>query len=252
MLMDDKCNVTDIQVGYGLGKYLEEIKKKAIRCSGIGQNIFNEPTGETATEIAAQERRKALWSDVRFLGETNPFYSNRSDFREPSTESILRDIGGINMGRGNFVAPENIEKVIIRTKDGREFEGSVKRIEYIPGPYGKAGYSEVTASTLKQTSKDNYGIKEVIFNNPYTIVNWDDGTKTIVCCQDNYEETVKIVNGKEKKVHKHMKSDNFNPEIGFAMAIVKKHLGNMGNYNNIFHKYIPETKATENTEEKAD
>ena len=160
------------------------------------------------------------------------------------------------MGKGNFVAPENIEKVIIKTKDGREFEGSVKRIEYMPGLYGAAGYSDITVSTLKQTSKENYGIKEVIFNNPATIVKWDDGTQTVVYCQDNYEEVVKIVNGKKAKVRKPRKSDGFNPEIGLAMAIVKKHFGNLGNYNNVFHKYIPESREDqnhiENTKEKAE
>ena len=166
MLMNDKCKVTDIQVGAGFGK---------------GKGIFEEPTAETATEIVAQERRKALWYGVRFMGEPNLLSLNRRlDLGEPATENILKDIGGINMGKGNFVAPENIEKVIIKTKDGREFEGSVKRIEYMPGLYGAAGYSDITVSTLKQTSKENYGIKEVIFNNPATIVKWDDGTQTVV------------------------------------------------------------------------
>lgn len=52
-------------------------------------------------------------------------------------------------------------------------------------------------------------IKDVIFNNPATIVFWKDGTKTVVKCQ-----------GKEK----------FDPEKGLAMAIVKKIYGNKGRY----------------------
>lgn len=142
-------------------------------------------------------------------------------------------------GKG-FVAPKEIDKVIIRTKDGREFEGGVTRSEYMPGPLGREGFSELTVCTLKQTATRNYGIKEVIFNNPATIVKWDDGTQTVVYCQDNYTEAVKTVKGKKVKVRKPKKSKNFNPEIGLAMAIVKKHFGNMGNYNNVFRKYIPE------------
>ena len=47
-------------------------------------------------------------------------------------------------------------------------------------------------------------IKKVIFNDPATIVIWNDGTKTVVkCCED----------------------DEFDPEKGLAMAISKKVLG---------------------------
>ena len=58
-------------------------------------------------------------------------------------------------------------------------------------------------------------IKDVIFNNPATIVFWEDGTKTVVKCQ-----------GKEK----------FDPEKGLSMAIVKKVYGNNHDY------YIPVKK----------
>lgn len=61
-------------------------------------------------------------------------------------------------------------------------------------------------------------IKKVVFNDPATIVYWEDGTKSVV------------------------KADNevFDPEKGLAMAIAKKHLGNEGNYFNEFKKWIPE------------
>lgn len=45
-----------------------------------------------------------------------------------------------------------------------------------------------------------YKIKKVIFNNPDTIVYWEDGSKTVVKAQ---------------------KGDEWNPEKGLAMAIVK-------------------------------
>lgn len=54
-------------------------------------------------------------------------------------------------------------------------------------------------------------IKNVIFNDPATIVFWSDGTKTVVKCGDG---------------------DIFDPEKGLAMAIAKKALGNKGNYFN--------------------
>ena len=61
-------------------------------------------------------------------------------------------------------------------------------------------------------------IKNVIFNDPATIVFWDDGTKTVVKCQDG---------------------DEFDPEKGLAMAIVKKSYGNKGNYCNKLKKWLP-------------
>lgn len=63
-------------------------------------------------------------------------------------------------------------------------------------------------------------IKKVIFNNPATIVYWEDRTKTVVKCE------------KEK----------YDPEKGLAMAIAKKALGNQGNYFEVFKKWIGEDK----------
>ena len=61
-------------------------------------------------------------------------------------------------------------------------------------------------------------IKKVIFNDPATIVFWDDGSKTVVKAND----------------------ETFDPEKGLAMAISKKFLGNKGNYYNEFKKWLPE------------
>jgi hypothetical protein len=62
-------------------------------------------------------------------------------------------------------------------------------------------------------------IDRVIFNNPATIVIWADGTKTVVKCQEG---------------------DVYSKETGLALCIAKKALGNKGNFNGIFHKWIPE------------
>lgn len=63
------------------------------------------------------------------------------------------------------------------------------------------------------------GIKDVIFHNPATIILWEDGTKTVVKCGKN---------------------DTYDPEKGMAMAICKKLMGNKGNYNNVFKKWLKE------------
>ena len=63
---------------------------------------------------------------------------------------------------------------------------------------------------------DPMEIKDVIFNNPATIVFWADGTKTVVKCQEG---------------------DEFDPEKGLTMAIVKKVYGNKGSYCNVIKKW---------------
>lgn len=64
-----------------------------------------------------------------------------------------------------------------------------------------------------------FKIKEVIFNDPATIVYWEDGTKTVVKCG---------------------KDDTYNKETGLALCFMKKALNNKGNYNNLFREYIKE------------
>lgn len=68
---------------------------------------------------------------------------------------------------------------------------------------------------LKRTP-NNLKIKDVIFNDPATIVFWEDGTKTVV----------KTQNGEE-----------FDPEKGLAMAISKKALGNKRGYYYTFKHF---------------
>lgn len=72
--------------------------------------------------------------------------------------------------------------------------------------------------------KMNSKIKNVIFNDPATIVFWTDGTKTVVKAQDG---------------------DEFDPEKGLAMAISKKALGNKGNYCNVLKKWLPKEEEKE-------
>ena len=86
--------------------------------------------------------------------------------------------------------------------------------------------AEVSRNTYRNILNSTYGIgslripeiKNVIFNDPATIVFWEDGTKTVVKCQDG---------------------DEFDPEKGLAMAIVKKAYGNKGSYCNKLKKWLP-------------
>ena len=91
---------------------------------------------------------------------------------------------------------------------------------------------EVPRNTYRNILNSTYGIgslripeiKNVIFNDPATIVFWEDGTKTVVKCQDG---------------------DEFDPEKGLAMAIAKKAYGNKGNYCNKMKKWLPKEEPVD-------
>lgn len=80
---------------------------------------------------------------------------------------------------------------------------------------GFVAYNTICCAILTPT----INIKNVIFNDPATIVFWSDGSKTVVKAQDG---------------------EPYDAEKGLAMAISKKALGNKGNYCNVFKKWLPE------------
>ena len=85
-------------------------------------------------------------------------------------------------------------------------------------------------TTYQMYIKPYFNIKKVIFNNPATIVYWKDGTKTVVKCG---------------------KDDTYSEETGLALCFMKKALGNKGNYNNTFKKYIKENKDGKDNNDKS-
>lgn len=92
--------------------------------------------------------------------------------------------------------------------------------------------AEVPINIYRNILNSTYGIgslripeiKNVIFNDPATIVFWEDETKTVVKCQDG---------------------DEFDPEKGLAMAIAKKAYGNKGNYCNKMKKWLPKEEPVD-------
>lgn len=96
--------------------------------------------------------------------------------------------------------------------------------------YGGYGFLPTDYTTISMISINqekprlDLGIKNVIFNDPATIILWNDGTKTVVKVQDG---------------------DRFDPEKGLTMAIIKKLLGNQGNYYNELKKWLPKEEKVE-------
>ena len=113
---------------------------------------------------------------------------------------------------------------------------------YMNSSYGAEGIStsNVATGTINNASvstrKVAYNsmwkrtkIKNVIFNDPATIVFWSDGTKTVVKCGEN---------------------DIYDPEKGLAMAVAKKYLGtnkSHSNYMDEFKKWLPKEEELSNT-----
>ena len=101
---------------------------------------------------------------------------------------------------------------------------------YMNSSYGVEGISPTNNASISTsyTRKVAYNsmwkrtkIKNVIFNDPATIVLWSDGTKTVVKCGEN---------------------DIYDPEKGLAMAVAKKYLGtnkSHSNYMDEFKKWLP-------------
>lgn len=81
-----------------------------------------------------------------------------------------------------------------------------------------------TNISIKRVEKEQMPeIKDVIFNDPATIVFWSDGTKTIVKCQKDT-------------------GDVYSKETGLAMAIAKKAYGNRSNFNDILNRWLEARK----------
>lgn len=69
--------------------------------------------------------------------------------------------------------------------------------------------------------------KQVIYNDPATIVLWNDGSKTVVKCHPE---------------------DVYDPEKGFLLCCAKKLMGNNGRYNDEMRKHACPSKPDERSE----
>ena len=72
----------------------------------------------------------------------------------------------------------------------------------------------------EQLFKNRMGILKVVFNNPMTIVWFDDGTKVAV---------------------KVSKDDTFSEEVGVAMAVIKKYFNGRSNFKKFLEQWSHQT-----------
>lgn len=174
-------------------------------------------TGEPDGWIKLVERfklnnkeEKNMVMDIRFIGKTSTALvegSINSTVRI-GIELVVAKVGNIVMYDNTLYMIVNNPKyerpVWVRISD--KLFGNEVRYDKIP--------------------RNWMNIKNVVFNDPATIVFWNDGTKTVVKCGEN---------------------DKFDPEKGLVMAIAKKAFGNQGNYFNKIKKWVPKQEEKENS-----
>jgi hypothetical protein len=165
------------------------------------------------------------------------FFTFKKDFGRYGTYAAIRTDGNeyrwhLEGGETYMSGPAidslyELEQQKQKTPVSMSFDAvmSNKSIDYIQREIELVG-------RVSKLLKKELCIKNVIFNDPATIVFWADGSKTVVQCQ---------------------KGDKFDPEKGLAMAIAKKALGNKGNYCDKIKKWTdkyvkPKKKSKANKE----
>lgn len=160
------------------------------------------------------------------IGDTVIFYGGNTAvvmeiqvFSDGHVEYVLKD----SLGMAIHYDESQISRLGYGSYHGRVNKQNLRKTDYTD--YCKHDI-ECTKEMYKQIVNTHYGIgtarilpeiADVIFSGPATIVQWKDGTKTVVKCAKN---------------------DNFDTEKGLAMAIAKKALGNKGNYYETIKKWM--------------
>lgn len=144
------------------------------------------------------------------------------------TETAHTNLKGENkMNFMDYVARGG--QAYLMVSDGETVPVRIETIETSPFEYTRFEGRILTAAdprAVPKPSKTFPGIKAVHFSGPCTVIVWDDKTKTMVRC----------------------KNENIDYEKGFAMAVAKKVFGTNksgSNYYDIFKKYLPEDKTSE-------
>lgn len=202
-------------------------------------NVCSKMLSNEMADIYVFDRKKFRW----YVG-VNVFNRLRDIMKLPTiTVTPIGDILGIDVVQSYAVESNEIR---LNMKPQWDFDTADVLKRAINSTYGTdafvtmARHAENAMTSLKileeKMKKLNFNriydisIKNVIFNDPATIVFWNDGTKTVVKAEN----------------------EEFDPEKGLAMAIAKKVLGNKGNYYETFKKWLPKEDKNDNRIEEYD
>lgn len=166
--------------------------------------------------------RKEYRFDISKNGVTKTYYwkydmrvEDFEQYQKESMDAMLKDFNEkalINMACNSLIGSMNDGYVYNPEFDFAEFINEKLRCDYTT--YFERKTNDM--ARIPELNNHTLEIKDVIFNDPATIVFWSDGTKTVV----------KAVN------------EDFDKEKGLAMAITKKFFGNKGNYYNRLKKWL--------------
>ena len=147
------------------------------------------------------------------------FLTGKTELRKPSEWLPLTEAQQLERELSN---ERSVGRLHGNFDTGYSYELTKKEIEYMKNDV------KVTATAYNKMYKNKSPkqkalerIKQVIFNDPCTIVFWNDGTKTVVKCGED---------------------EVFDPEKGLAMAISKYFFDNKGYFNDVFKKFVQEEK----------
>ena len=113
----------------------------------------------------------------------------------------------------NFVTKEYLDKKLNEIKP--ESTPIYTAAKFTPT---KSLPKESFGGVIRVFGKDPLYIKEIIYNNPVTVINWSDGTRTIAKCAEE---------------------DIYSPEIGLLIAYLKKIIGN-DTLRKLLNNWVPE------------
>ena len=202
---------------------------------------------EFGKKVAEQVKKLAGWYGVWREPKTAEMITKDKEVLEDAVETAINPFyvscPKVCGGRPRTVLDEAIDFTAGLTYNGTakadRFDGSVDALSYsallcrdlrlkLNSVYG------ITAASIEKINKtkgiitpifDAYdSIKDVKFANPATIVFWKDGTKTVVKAQGDEE---------------------YVPEVGLAMCICKKVMGNTRDYYRVFKHWMKKVPKEE-------
>lgn len=235
----DECEIKNLNLNQRLGKCEDQLRKACEFLNGYGDVHIHIPT----------EMEKLDYFSRIVNYETNG-ETNRREFGKKVAEQVKRRASYYGVWR----EPGNAETMVEDNKILEDAVESAMNSFYISSDYVKAdriyvqnpafdasairksiqlslnswygltsaAYSNgicLNATKTKPTPIFNAydSIKDVKFANPATIVFWKDGTKTVVKAQGDEE---------------------YVPEVGLAMCICKKVMGNTRDYYRVFKHWM--------------
>lgn len=184
----------------------------------VSMNSYLEDKGFIVHRAYVPKRSEYRF-DITKNGITKTYYwkydnkaKDFTQYQKESMDSMIRD----------FNEKATVDKIF--NADPYTLLGSIDEgytYRQAPIDYTRYCINDVINTIILYENKETMmnktpSIKDVIFNDPATIVFWSDNTKTVV----------KATN------------EGFDPEKGLAMAIAKKFFGNKGNYYNNLKKWL--------------